>query len=198
MSEEKEKKVLSEKIYFEDSSAKITNARVTCRHLTVPVEKIGSVNINYKVETFSLSVMCLVISCSPFLFFPVLADKLKGPVAGISVLLIIASLLLLFLVYRNYAELIASVDGRCVILLKCSMGKKEYVENLYSKIANAILDERRYRNLKASGNLEESLNLNPSETLRLKMVLEDYEDLKNFKKDFEEKRKEAKEEKEEK
>ena len=192
MAEEKvlEQKVLSEKIYFEDSNSKVTNVRVTCRHLTVPVEKIGSVNINYKVETFSLAIMCLAISCSPFLFFSVLSAKVKGPVAGVAAILILASIVLLILVYKSYAELIASVGGRGVKLLSCSMGKKEYVENLCTKIGDAILDERRYRELKASGNLEDLLHLNPSETLRLKMIIDDYEDLKKMKEEAKREKKE--------
>ncbi len=190
MSEE----TLTEKVYLEDSNAKITNVRVTCRHLTVPVEKIGSVNINYKVETFSLAIMCLVISCSPFLFFSVMPEKVRVPVAGVAIILIFASIVLLVLVYKSYAELIASVGGRGVKLLSVSMRKKEYIENLCSKIGDAIFDERKYCELKASGELQESMNLNPSETLRLKMILDDYEDLKKMKEEFADKRKEAKEE----
>lgn len=179
-----EKKLLTEKVYYEDSDTKITNVRVTCRHLTVPVEKIGSVNINYKVETFSLSVMCLIVSATPFMFINSLPKSFGLPVASFSVVLMLASLLWLFLVFRSYAELIVAVDGRGVKMSHCNMFKKAYIEEVCSKIGDAILDERKYRQLKAAGVLEESLSLNPSETLRLKMIIDDYEDLKNMKEEF--------------
>lgn len=189
MSEEKllEKKVLSEKIYFEDSKAKVTNVRLTCNHLTVPVEKIGSVNINYKIEIFSLAVFCFIISCSPFLFLSSLSDRFKIPVsgiAGVAVVLVLASLVLLLLVYKSYVELIASVGGRMVKLLTFSMGQKEYAENMCSRIGDAILDEKKYRALIAGGELEDSLKLNASETLRLKVIIDEYEELKKMKDEF--------------
>ena len=176
-------KRLSEKIYFEDPNAKVTNVRVTCRHLTVPIEKIGSVNINYKVETFSLAIMCLVISCSPFLFFPVLDPKFKLPVAGVSLILIFASLVLLLLVFKSYVELVASVGGRRVKLLSTTMTNKKYIEGICDKISDAILDDKKYQEAKLAGTLDDT-RLSPSDTVRLKMILDDYEDLQKMKEDF--------------
>ena len=193
MAEEKTEMALTEKIYFEDPNAKITNVRVMCRHLTVPVEKIDSVNVNYKVETFSLAVICLIISASPFLFFPAMTgtslESLKVPVAGVSVILIFASLLLLVLVFKSYAELVVSVGGRAVKLLSVSMISKEYVEDLSSKISDALMDEKRYRELKDSGQLTDVLKLNPSDTLRLKKIIDEYEELKELKEEFIQKKK---------
>ena len=184
-------KTLSEKIYYEDNVVKVTNVRVTCNHLTVPIEKIGSVNVNYKVEAFSLAVMCLVISASPFLFFPVITnDKLKVPVAGVAIILILASLLLLLLVYKSYVELIASVGGRAVKLFSVSMNRKPYIEKICDAISDAILDDKRYRDAKIAGNLEQT-RFSSSDTMRLKKILDDYEEFQEMKKDFEKKRKKA-------
>lgn len=184
-------KTLSEKIYYEDNVVKVTNVRVTCNHLTVPIEKIGSVNVNYKVEAFSLAVMCLVISASPFLFFPAITnDKLKVPVAGVAIILILASLLLLLLVYKSYVELIASVGGRAVKLFSVSMNRKPYIEKICDAISDAILDDKRYRDAKIAGNLEQT-RFSSSDTMRLKKILDDYEEFQEMKKDFEKKRKKA-------
>ena len=180
-----EEKTLKEKIYFEDENAKITNVRVTCRHLTVPVGKVGSVDVNYKAETFSLSVICLILSATPFLFISLItSEEARTAVSVLSLILIVCSLLLLFMVFKSYAELVVSVEGRGVKLLSVSMTNKSYVEMLCTKIGDAILDEKKYRELKASGNLDSSLRLDPSETLRLKMILDDYEEIKELKEKF--------------
>jgi hypothetical protein len=176
-------KRLSEKIYFEDPNAKVTNVRVTCRHLTVPIEKIGSVNVNYKIETFSLAIMCLVISCSPFLFFPALNPKFYLPVGGVSLILIIASLVFILFVFKNYVELLASIGGRSVKLLSTTMKNKKYIEGICDNISDAILDDKKYQEAKLAGTLDDT-RLSPSDTLRLKMILDDYEDLQQMKEDF--------------
>ena len=186
-----EETTLSEKIYFDDKNIKVTNVRITCRHLTVPLEKIGSVNINYKVEMFSLSVMCLVLSLTPLLFWFIMPDKFKIPVAAISGILVLASIMLIAIVYKSYTELILTVAGRAVKLLNISMGHKEYIEGVCSKIGDAMLDEKKYRELKASGGLDDAMRLNPSDTLRLKKMIEEYEELKIMKEEFKERRKKA-------
>ena len=181
-------KTLSEKIYFEDANAKVTNVRVTCRHLTVPIEKVGSVNINYKAEAFSLAIMCLVISCSPFLFFPIMGPTIEIPVGVVSVMMIIASLIFVIIVFNSYVELIISVGGRRVKLMGVSMKNKAYIEEICIKISDAILDEQKYRDAKLAGNLE-STQISASDTMKLKKIIDDYEDFKKMKEEFEQKKK---------
>jgi len=91
------------------------------------------------------------------------------------------SLVLVYLNYINYVELIISLSGRQVRLLTTGMLNKKYLEGVCDKISDALLDEQKYQELKRSGELEDSLQLSPSETMRLKMVMEDYEDLKKMK-----------------
>lgn len=194
-------KDMSEKIYFEDAHAKVTNVRITCHHLTVPVDKVGSVNINYKTEKFAASVVCLILSASPFLFYTLFPAGVKFPVAIVSIFLILASGVFVYLNYIHYVELIVSVMGRRVNLMSTGMLNKQYLEEICRRISDAIFDEKKYRDLKESGELENALKLNPSETMRLKMILEDYEELQKLKDKFaadEKARKDKKEEKKEK
>lgn len=177
-------KDMTEKIYFEDANAKVTNVRITCNHLTAPIEKIGSVNINYKTEKFAASIVCLILAASPFLFYTLFPDNLKLPIAIVSIVLVLASVVFVYLNYIHYVELIISVTGRRVCLMSTNMLNKKYLEEICRKISDAILDEEKYRNLRDSGELESVLKLNPSETMRLKMVLEDYEELKKLKEKF--------------
>ena len=158
----------------------------------MPIEKIGSVNVNYKIEALSLAVMCLIISASPFLFFSAINnEKLKLPIAGVSIILILASLVLLSLVYKSYVGLIASVGGRAVKLLSANMNSKVYVEEISDKISDAILDDKKYREAKIAGNLEQT-QFSASDTMRLKAILDDYEELKEMKEEFAKKRAKAK------
>ena len=177
-------KNMSEKIYYEDKEAKVTNVRVTCNNLTAPIEKIGSVNINYRMEKFATSIVLLILAASPFLFYQLFPENVKMPIAVISMILVLAAAAFVAYVYNHYVELIISVAGRRVNLMSTKMVNKEYLENICSKISKAILDEEKYQGMKKSGELKEALKLNPSETMRLKMVLEDYEELKKLKDKF--------------
>lgn len=188
-------KELSEKIYYEDKDVKVTNVRITCNHLTAPVEKLGSVNVNYKMEKFSISIVLLILAASPFLFYQLFPENIKMPIAVVSMILVLAAAAFVAYVYNHYVELIVSVTGRQVALMSTNMLNKAYLENVCSKISEALLDEEKYRSLKESGELEGSLKLNPSETLRLKMVLEDYEELKKLKDEFKENKTGKKEDK---
>ena len=180
MSQEK----ISEKVYYEDSNVKVTNARLTCNHMTAPIEKIDSVYINFQTVKFSASIIFLVLSASILLFCTVLPETLLIPIAILSLILMAASAVFVYTTYVNYVELMVLVTGRKVSLLSSGMLNKAYMENLCDKISDAIFDEKKYRDLKSSGELESALKLNPSETLRLKMVLEDYEELKKLKEQF--------------
>ena len=185
--------MISEKIYLEDSKVKVTNVRITCQHVTIPVEKINSVSLTFKAEGFFLGLAFLAFSFCPFFFFPLITSKqLELAIGGISLVLILFSSTFTYLVYRNYVQLIVSVVGRDVILIAASMGKRKYMEGICDKIANALMDEKKYQKLKEAGTVESSLALNPSETIKIKLMLEDYEKLRAMKEEFTVKKDDAK------
>ena len=182
---------LSEKIYYEDKVVKVTNVRVTCHHLTVPIEKIGTVNVNYKVEAFSLSVMFFILSASPFLFFPAITNSnLKLPIGIVSGIFIVTALVFVVMVYRSYVELVASVGGRAVKLCSANMRRKAYIEQICDAIGDAILDDKKYREAKLAGDLDLP-KFTASDTMKLKRILDDYKELQEMKKDFEQRKQSA-------
>jgi hypothetical protein len=62
------------------------------------------------------------------------------------------------------------------------MKKNEYVCKFAAAIEESIFDEKRYRKLKREiVELEPSAAFNSSETMRIKLMLEDYEKLKSMK-----------------
>lgn len=172
---------LSEKIYYEDDKVKVTNVRITCNHLTAPIEKIGSVNVNYRTEKFAVSIIIMILFASLLLFFPLFPEKLTIPFTVIILVMVLLSATFVAYVYNNYVELIVSVTGHRVNLMNTNMLNKAYLEKVCSHVSEALLDEKKYQTLKNAGELEDSLKLNPSETLQLKMVLEDYKELKKLK-----------------
>ena len=173
---------ISEKIYYSDALLKVTNVRVTCNHITVPVEKIESVNVNFKIEAFSFSVLVFLSSFTPFMFFEHVPEIFEIAFLFFGTLLIAASFLWLIMVYSNYIELIVTVGGRRLVILGAHMKKNEYVCKVATAIEESIFDEKKYRKLKKEiVELEPSAAFNSSETMRLKLILEDYEKLKSMK-----------------
>jgi hypothetical protein len=173
-----------EKIYYSDSLSRVTNARVTCNNITVPVDKIESVDVNFRIEEFSFSVLVFLSTFATFLFISFIPADFKLAFIFFEIGLIAASLLWLITVYRNYIELIVTVGGRAVVILGANMKKNDYVCKIASAVGDAIFDERKYQKLKKVVALEPPPAFNSSETIRLKMMIEDYENLKSMKEDL--------------
>ena len=169
---------IGEKIYYGDNSSKVTNVRVTCNHITVPIERIESVDVNFKIEEFSFSALVFFSSFTPFLFFDFVPAGVKPACAILGLAFIAASALWLFMVYKNYIELIVSVGGRSLVLLSAHMKKNDYVCKVATAIEESIFDEKKYQKLKRVVDLDPSESINSSETMRLKLMLADYEKLK--------------------
>jgi predicted HAD superfamily phosphohydrolase len=166
-----------EKIYYSDSTSKVTNIRVTCNHITVPVDKIESVDVNFRIEAFSFSTLIFLTSFFPFLFIDKVPEAFDTAFLFFETLIIIASALWLFLVYKDYIELIVTVGGRSLVIHSANMRKKDYICKIAAAIGDAISDEEKFKAMQKTGEVKPSAVFNPSETMRLKLMLEDYEKL---------------------
>ncbi len=170
---------IGEKIYFGDDSTKVTNVRVTCNHITVPVEKIESVDVNFRIETFSFSVLVFLSSFLLLFFADDVHTEYAAPYLFFTIILIIAAFFWLIMVFKNYTELTVAVSGRSLVILSASMMKKDYICKIADAIGNAISDEKEYQALKKTGEISNTSSspFNSSETMRLKLMLDDYEKL---------------------
>lgn len=175
---------IGEKIYYSDSSAKVTNLRVTCNHITVPIEKIESVDVNFRIEEFFFSALVFLSSLALFLFFSFIPESIKVAFAVFEIIFVVASFLWLIMVCKNYIELIVTVGGRGLVILSAHMKNNDYVCKVASSIEESIFDERKYQKLKKVVELDQSAFLTSSETIRLKLMLEDYERLKAMKEEL--------------
>jgi hypothetical protein len=169
---------VGEKIYFGDARSKVTNVRVTCNHITVPVEKIESVDVNFRIEAFSFGILLVCSSFLPFLFANAVPEEFDAAFLFFTIILIAATILWLGIVFKNYTELIVAVGGRRLVILSESMMKKDHICKVADAVGNAISDEKAYQTLKKSGEASTQASpFNSSETMRLKLMLDDYEKL---------------------
>ncbi len=175
---------IGEKIYHSDERMKVTNVRITYNHITVPMEKVDSVEVNFRTEAFCFSVGALLLSLSPLLFLGagVIPKSAALPIVFITLVLAAACAVWVYLVYNSYIELILGVSHQKITLFKACMAKNDYMSQVAKAIGDAIFDEKKYQKMKESGELQApSPAFNPSETVRLKLMLEDYEKLKAMK-----------------
>jgi hypothetical protein len=176
---------IGEKIYYSDSTSKVTNVRVTCNHITVPIEKIESVDVNFRIEAFCFSVLIFFASFLPFLFVDSIPDAFDTAFLFFTIMLIAASFLWLVMVFRSYIELVVSVGGHGLVIQRAHMKKNDYICKLAAAIGDAISDEKKYQKLKTEGEISPSSTpFNSSETMRLKLMLDDYEKLTAMKEDL--------------
>jgi hypothetical protein len=175
---------IGEKIYYGDDSAKVTNVRVTCKHITVPIEKIESVDVNFRIEEFFFSVLVFLSSFAPFLFIGFVPDNARTAFAVSELVLIAASFTWLVMVCKNYVELIVTVGARRLVLLNGHMKKNGYMCKVSDAIGEAMFDEKKYQKLKKTVDFNPAPAFNMSETFRLKLMLDDYEKLKFMKEEL--------------
>lgn len=154
---------MEEKVYHQDENVKITNLRITCNHVTVPIDKIEHVVVGLKVNTLSMAFIAFLLSF--FSFY----GGVKALVPGI--LLIIVTFIWLSNVYQSYVEFKVLVGSKYVKLLDTSMGNREYVFKIEDALNDAIFDDQMERKLVAE---KGGQPFSPTETLKLRQMLLDY------------------------
>ncbi|HCE44900.1 MAG TPA: hypothetical protein DET40_15270 [Lentisphaeria bacterium] len=174
---------IGEKIYYDDGKSKVTNTRVTCEHITVPIGRIKSVGLNFRCVEFAFSIFAFFASLSTFAFLSFIPEIFWLPAGAISIFPVLASAFWVFMVYRNYVRLFISVNGRKIQILSVSMREKDYLSQIASAARDAMSDEERFQIMKVSGKIYSSMPVqNMSETMRIKIMLDDYLKLKEMKK----------------
>ena len=111
-------------------------------------------------------------------------ERVKPAILVLELILIAASTLWTIVVYKNYTELVVNVGGRELVIVSTHMRNKDYVCKLSDAIGDAISGENKYQKLKKSGEIDSFATFNPSETFRLKLMLDDYEKLKSMREEL--------------
>lgn len=163
---------LDEMLYYKDDSVKITNLRVTCSHVTIPIDKIDHVSSDLKINLLVASVTFFFLSALPFLW-PHPWAWLVGCVWTV------IAVVWLVQVFLNYSQLYVTVNGRKISLISTSMTKKEYVFKISEELARAVIQERTWDNDKSTiirrASEPDLFGLSPSQTMVLRSMVKEYE-----------------------
>ncbi|HCE44668.1 MAG TPA: hypothetical protein DET40_14085 [Lentisphaeria bacterium] len=173
------KEPIGEKIYYSDSGLKVTNLRVTCKSVSVPVSKIDGLRVNPSIDRVAMSVGLTICSLVLIFFSYILPSDFMMPFI-VGMLVISASGLVWFcLILRKYLEVLLTVEGREISLLNAGIFEKAYVESVVDALRKAEEDQRKFVAMKETGRLsKEASNFTLTETMRLKFIIEDYERIK--------------------
>lgn len=127
---------MDEKIYHKDSIVKITNLRITCNHITVPIGKIENVIVDFKITTMLVAFTSFIFS----VLAVIAVAYFYGHYGWIVSLLVIASLIWLRIIYLTYTELKISIPDRTFSILDASMRNREYIFKIETALKTAMLD----------------------------------------------------------
>jgi len=159
---------MEEKVYYKDDRAKITNLRVTCNHVTIPVDRIDHVDVDLKVNSLVVALIWFFLSFVLFYWYTFVPCLIAG------IILVLASFAWLCRVYNSYVELQVTVGSKRVKLMDTGMGNREYAYKVADAIGDTIIEEQKLEEQRRDGSLTESQSFSPTETMRLRQMLKDY------------------------
>jgi len=126
---------MDEKIYYKDERVKVTDLRITCNHITVPIEKIENVIVDFKITTMLIAFTVLLLSIiaipSVCYFFDYCGYY--------GIILLLPELIWLRMLYLTYTELKISLGSRTIKILDASMNKREYIFRIEDALKIAML-----------------------------------------------------------
>ena len=63
---------MEEKVYYKDDNAKITNLRITCKHVTIPIDKVDHTQVELKVNQMTAAISCLLAAVAVTISLPII------------------------------------------------------------------------------------------------------------------------------
>jgi len=155
-----------EKVYYKDNNAKVTDLRITCNHVTIPVDKIDHYSINFRANNLLFAFTCF-IACLIGVYIVVRYFSQWGYLGFI---LVILCFVWLRLEFSTYVELFVTAGARKIKMLDTSMNNREYLFKIADALSDALLDKH-----KEKETAEASGQLSFSDTMKLKKIIMDYD-----------------------
>lgn len=161
---------MDEKIYYNNGNVKVSNLRITCDHITIPISKIDRVITDFKVfnlvisaSAFGVSLLGIAVSCYFY-----------GEWGYLGLLALIGSFVWYRIVYRKYVELRISTGSREIRILEAPMNNRDNVYKVEEALNTALIDYVSEKELagKSTG------SFSASETVILKKILLEYDGAK--------------------
>lgn len=161
---------MEEKVYYNSENVKVSNLRITCDHITIPISKIDRVITDFKVfnlvmsaALFGLSLVLIAVCCYFY-------DEW----GYLGILPLVGTFIWYRMIYRKYVELRISTGAREIRILEAPMNNRNLVYKVEEALNAAIIDYVAEKDLsgKSTG------SFSPSETVILKKILLEYDSTK--------------------
>jgi hypothetical protein len=156
------------RLYYKDENVKVTDLRITCNHVTIPIDRVEYCKINLRVDNFTLALVCFILS---LISIYVAAAFFSFAWSCPFILLAALSLIWLKIEYSRYVELIVSTGVRKIKLLNGGMNDRE---RLY-KIADALSESLIQKEVAKTEDEDSGLGFSVSDTMKLKKIIMNYD-----------------------
>lgn len=130
---------MEEKIYFQREKVKVTDLRFTANHITVPIDKIENVIVDFKTGTLALAVTLFMLAG---ILIPAVC-YFYGCCGWCGVVVLLASAVWLRFIYKTYVELKVSTGGGRYKLLDAGMNNRDYVFKIEDALKISLAEKQK-------------------------------------------------------
>jgi hypothetical protein len=128
----------NEKVFYKDEQVKVTNLRITCHHITVAIDKIDAVKVDFKIGTMTAAFTVFVLF---LILIPALCCFFDCPFGWFGIIVLPVIFIWLRMVYKTYTELKVATGNGKVKLLETSMNRAEYLFKIERALVMALVEK---------------------------------------------------------
>lgn len=158
-----------EKVFFNENSIKVTDLRLTCNHVTVPVNRIEHYSINFRVNNLLVSFTVFILS----LIGVYILVRLFSNWGYLGFVGVVLCFVWLRMEYSRYVELFITTGGRKIKMLDAPMNNRENVFKTADALSEALLELQRQKEQSSGKNPVQPFSA--SDTMKLKKIIMDYD-----------------------
>ncbi|OGV34778.1 MAG: hypothetical protein A2020_09660 [Lentisphaerae bacterium GWF2_45_14] len=155
-----------EKVYYKDANVKVTDLRITCNHVTIPIDRIDHYSINFRANNLLFAFTCFMIS----LIGVYVTVRYLSSWGYLGFILVVLCFVWLRIEYSTYVELFVTTGPRRVKMLDTGMNNRGYLFKIADGLSDALLEKH-----KEKESVESPGQLSLSDTMKLKKIIMDYD-----------------------
>ena len=129
---------MEEKIYFKCEKVKVTDLRITANHITVPIDKIESVVVDFKAGTMTAAVALFILV---LILIPAVC-YFYGIYGWCGSVFLLGAAIWLRFIYKTYVVLKVSTGGEYYALLDAGTHERDYVFAIEDAVKVAIAEKQ--------------------------------------------------------
>ena len=165
---ESTKNEVEERELYSDGQVKLTDRRISCNYITIPIGDIECVGTGLRIGLFNISIGSFIISLVPFFLYAQFPQFKVLLLLG--AVMMIASLIFILKMYRTYVNLYVTAGHHKILLLSAPMNKRDYVYNISEKLAEIVIEEKHLESKKREIEADLPSYIDPSMTMLLRMA----------------------------